>query len=91
MHIVVGLYPDGSPGELFAYDRKMGGTEHAFLEALLTSASIGLQNGVPLGEFVGKWRGMIFKPSGFTGDSEFRQASSILDLLAQWLQKRFSN
>jgi len=32
---------------------------------------------------------MRFGPAGFTGDKEFPSATSMIDLVAQWLEARF--
>ena len=86
----VGLYDDGSPGEVFLYYDKPGGLERGYLDALACSISIGLQHGVPLETYTAKLRGMRFGQGGFTGDPEFHSCTSMLDLLAQWLESRFA-
>lgn len=90
-HLVVGLYEDGTVGELMVFGRTMGTEMHALLDALLMSVSIGLQYGVPLGEYVSKLRGIRFPPEGLTKDPVFRTAASMLDLVAQYLQQSFMN
>lgn len=87
--VVVGLYGDGRPGELMAFDLRMGSEEHALIDACFEAISVGLQHGVPMEMFAKKLRGKIFEPRGLTGDAEFPMASSRLDLVAQWLLKRF--
>ncbi len=95
MTAIVGLYPDGAPGELFLYYDKPGSLERGFLDAVALCISVGLQHGIPLDTYTSKLRGMRFGPSGFTGDQEspaemrIKSCSSHLDLVAQWLDKRF--
>lgn len=86
----VGLYEDGTPGEVFLYYDKPGGLERGFLDAVALCISLGLQHGVPLGSYTQKLRGMRFGDAGFTGDAEFHSCTSMLDLVAQWLSKRFN-
>jgi len=88
-HVTVGLKEDGTAGELFLWDRKMGSSDHGLFDAVLTSISIGLQHGVPLREYLAKLRWLKFDPSGFTGSAEFPTATSKLDLVAQWLMRIF--
>lgn len=87
--VTVGLYENGKPGEIFVWDLRMGSSEHALLDAACEAISLGLQYGIQLEVFTSKLRGKIFEPRGFTGDPEFPVASSKLDLIAQWLIKRF--
>lgn len=86
----VGLYEDGSPGEVFVYMDKPGSDDRGYLDAVALCISVGLQHGVPLDAYVGKLRGMRFGKGGFTGDPEFHSCTSTLDLVAQWLAKRFT-
>jgi ribonucleoside-diphosphate reductase alpha chain len=85
----VGLYEDGTPGELFITAGKAGGTVSGLLGTLAISVSIGLQAGVPLAWYVAKFKGMKFEPAGMTGDAEIGIAHSIVDALARWLEKKF--
>lgn len=85
----MGFFDDGRVGELMAFDCRMGNTEHALLEAVLTAMSIGLQSGADLKQFTDKFRGMIFAPRGFTGDEAYPSVSSRLDYMARWLADKF--
>lgn len=89
MTAIVGLYEDGAPGELFLFYDRPGSLERGYLDALACSISIGLQQGVPLSAYTAKLRGMRFGDGGFTGDPEFPSCTSMLDLLAKWLDSRF--
>jgi len=78
-YFTVGHYDDGQPGELFLKVAKQGSTLSGVLDALAISVSLGLQNGVPLVEFVRKFTHLRFEPAGLTNDEELRFATSILD------------
>lgn len=86
---IVGRYPDGRPGELFLSADRVGTTVHGLLDAAAMALSVALQHGVPLGIVVAKWRSTRFGPAGLTGDPEFPIATSILDVVAQWLGAKF--
>src|SRR5882762_5391190 len=47
-YITVGLYPDGSPGELFITMAKEGSTVSGLMDSFALAVSIALQHGVPL-------------------------------------------
>lgn len=87
-YATVGLYPDGTPGELFLVVDKEGSTVSGFADALAMAISIGLQYGVPLSAYTAKLRRTRFEPAGSTGDRSHPLASSLLDYLAAWLDAR---
>lgn len=89
-YVTVGLYPDGAPGELFIHVDREGSTLSGFADALAMAISIGLQYGVPLAAYTGKLRRTRFEPAGSTGDAAHPFASSLLDYIAGWLERRFS-
>jgi len=88
-YIIVGMYKDGVPGEIFIKMAKEGSTLSGFMDGLALSISIGLQYGVPLKALVDKLTNTRFEPSGFTENPNIRYASSVLDYLARWLGGRF--
>lgn len=90
-YVTAGLYPDGSPGEIFIVASKAGSTMRGLLDAVATAVSIGLQYGAPLATFVDKYTGTQFEPAGFTGnaDPSMRSASSVLDYVFKWLRATF--
>ena len=89
VYAIVGLYPDGRPGELFLHGDRAGSTVSGLLNALAVAVSVGLQHGVPLEVYSAKWRQTRFGAGGLTGDKVFRACTSMLDLIAQWLAARF--
>jgi ribonucleoside-diphosphate reductase alpha chain len=88
-YIMVGLYEDGSPGELFVTMAKEGSTISGLMDAFATAVSYGLQYGVPLKFFVDKFSHVRFEPSGWTGNQDVPYAKSIMDYIFRWLGLRF--
>src|SRR5438105_7395863 len=88
-YITVGMYDDGTPGEIFIKMAKEGSTLSGFMDGFALSVSIGLQYGVPLKALVDKLINTRFEPSGFTGHPAIPYAKSVLDYIARWLGGRF--
>src|ERR1700716_3043958 len=88
-YIIVGMYEEGAPGEIFIKMAKEGTTLSGFMDGLALSISIGLQYGVPLKALVDKLANTRFEPSGFTENSSIRYASSVLDYIARWVGGKF--
>ena len=88
-YIIVGMYEDGAPGEIFIKMAKEGSTLSGFMDGLAISMSIGLQYGVPLKTLVDKLTNTRFEPSGFTENPNIRYASSVLDYIGRWLGTKF--
>ncbi|MBV8569222.1 MAG: vitamin B12-dependent ribonucleotide reductase [Acidobacteriaceae bacterium] len=88
-YITVGLYEDGTPGEVFITMAKEGSTISGLMDTLATSISYGLQYGVPLKFFVDKFSHVRFEPSGWTGNQQVPYAKSIIDYIFRWLGARF--
>jgi ribonucleoside-diphosphate reductase alpha chain len=90
LYVTVGLYEDGSPGEIFIRADKVGTFMSGALDTVAMMFSLALQNGVSLELLTSKMRHSRFQPSGFMPkDPEFKSCSSPFDLVAQWLIKRF--
>jgi hypothetical protein len=88
-YIIVGMYEEGAPGEIFIKMAKEGSTLSGFMDGLALSISIGLQYGVPLKALVDKLTNTRFEPSGFTENPGIRYSSSVLDYIARWLGGKF--
>ncbi len=67
-YITVGMYEDGTPGEVFISMAKEGSTISGLMDSFATSISYALQYGVPLKFFVDKFSHVRFEPSGWTGN-----------------------
>jgi ribonucleoside-diphosphate reductase alpha chain len=88
-YIHVGLFDDGTPGDIFVDIAKEGTTLAGLMNSFMISVSLGLQYGVPLEVYVSKFSHMRFEPSGMTNDADIRVAKSIVDYIFRWMGKRF--
>jgi ribonucleoside-diphosphate reductase alpha chain len=88
-YITVGLYKDGTPGELFIRMAKEGSTVSGLMDSFATAISLALQHGVPMKLMCEKFSHTRFEPSGFTGNPEIPIAKSIMDYIFRWLELRF--
>ena len=88
-YITVGLYEDGTPGEVFISMAKEGSTISGLMDSFATSISYALQYGVPLKFFVDKFSHVRFEPSGWTGNPTVPYAKSIMDYIFRWMGARF--
>ena len=88
-YITVGLYDDGTPGELFITMSKEGSTISGLMDTIATSISLALQYGVPVRVLVDKFSHMRFEPSGFTGNPNIPLAKSIVDYIFRWIGQKF--
>ncbi|MBI5609556.1 MAG: vitamin B12-dependent ribonucleotide reductase [Deltaproteobacteria bacterium] len=88
-YITVGMYEDGSPGEVFITMAKEGSTLSGLLDAFATAISLALQYGVPLQVLADKFTATRFEPSGFTGNRDIPMAKSITDYIFRWMALKF--
>jgi ribonucleoside-diphosphate reductase alpha chain len=88
-YIHVGLYDDGTPGDIFVDIAKEGTTLAGLMNSFMIAVSLGLQYGVPLEVYVSKFSHMRFEPSGMTNDPDIRSAKSIVDYVFRWMGKKF--
>jgi ribonucleoside-diphosphate reductase alpha chain len=88
-YIHVGLYEDGTPGDIFVDIAKDGTTIAGLMNSLCIAVSMGLQYGVPPEVYVSKLTHLRFEPSGMTNDADIRIAKSIVDYVFRWFGKKF--
>ncbi|PIR40176.1 MAG: ribonucleoside-diphosphate reductase, adenosylcobalamin-dependent [Candidatus Zambryskibacteria bacterium CG10_big_fil_rev_8_21_14_0_10_34_34] len=90
-YVHVGLYDDGTPGEVFINMSKEGSTVGGLTDAFATSISLNLQYGVPLKNLVKKFRHQRFEPSGMVweGHPDIKTADSLVDYIFGFLEKEF--
>jgi ribonucleoside-diphosphate reductase alpha chain len=88
-YITVGLYEDGTPGEIFLTMAKEGSTISGLMDSFATAISLTLQYGVPLDALVEKFSHMRFEPSGYTKNPEIPIAKSLVDYIFRWLASKF--
>ena len=88
-YITVGLFEDGSPGEIFLVMAKEGSTISGFADAFAQAISYSLQYGVPLQVLVDKFSHVRFEPAGMTRNPDVRIAKSIVDYIFRWMASKF--
>ena len=88
-YIHVGVFDDGTPGDIFVDIAKEGTTLAGLMNSFMISVSLGLQYGVPLEVYVSKFSHMRFEPSGMTNDADIRVAKSLVDYIFRWMGKKF--
>jgi ribonucleoside-diphosphate reductase alpha chain len=88
-YITVGLYHDGSPGEVFITMAKEGSTIGGLMDTIATLVSVSLQYGVPVESLVRKFEHVRFEPSGMTRNSDIPFAKSLVDYIFRWLAMEF--
>ncbi len=88
-YLTVGLFEDGTPGELFCTMSKEGSTISGLMDVFATAISLSLQYGVPLKVLSDKFCHTRFEPSGFTGNPEIPIAKSVTDYIFRWLASKF--
>ena len=88
-YLTVGMYEDGTPGEIFIVMAKAGSTLSGVMDSFATAVSLGLQHGVPLRLLVTKFSHIRFEPHGFTKNPDIPIAKSIVDYIFRWLGIKF--
>jgi hypothetical protein len=91
LFVTVGFKEDGkTPGEIKFILSTTGSNERAYMDSLSYTISIGLQNGIPLSEFVEQFLNVKFTPYGpVTGYKYIKFCSSPLDLAFRWLAIKY--
>lgn len=90
-YITVGLYPDGSLGEVFIRMNKGGSFANGMMDSYAIAMSLGLQHGVPIETFINKFKHVSFEPFGWTDNPQIRVCKSPVDYLARYLELKFCN
>ncbi len=88
-YIIVGLYPDGEPGEIFIKMAKEGSTVSGLMDSFALAVSVSLQHGVPLKLFCEKFAHTRFEPPAGRNNPDIGFAKSIMDYIFRWLHLRF--
>ena len=90
-YMTVGLFPDGTPGEVFINVSKQGSTVSGLMDTVAMLTSYALQYGVPLREISSKMKNSRFEPSGPTASKQIPLATSIVDYVFRWLELKFGD
>jgi len=88
-YVTVGLFEDGTPGEIFMTMSKEGSTLSGIVNALAVSLSLNLQYGVPLETLINTFVNVRFEPNGISNNAEIPLAKSIIDYIGRWLGLKF--
>jgi ribonucleoside-diphosphate reductase alpha chain len=88
-YLTVGLYEDGTPGELFITMAKEGSTIGGLMDSLGTAISVALQYGVPMESLVNKFTHQRFEPAGMTHNPDIPFAKSLVDYIFRWMGMEF--
>jgi ribonucleoside-diphosphate reductase alpha chain len=85
-----GEYEDGQIGELQVDMYKEGASFRGLMNSFAASVSIGLQHGVPLGDYVDAFTFTRFEPAGIVmGDPQVKQATSVVDYVFRVLGNEY--
>lgn len=88
-YLTIGLFDDGSPGEVFTRVSKQGSTVSGLMDTVSLLLSYCLQYGVPLDVLVEKITGTSFEPAGRTTTKGVPYAQSIPDYMLRWMDFKF--
>ncbi|MGH2445714.1 MAG: LAGLIDADG family homing endonuclease, partial [Candidatus Limnocylindria bacterium] len=88
-YLTIGMYTDGTPGEIFLRMAKEGSTISGLMDSFATAVSLALQYGVPLKDLVNKFSHLRFEPAGFTGNRDIPMAKSLVDYIFRYMATRF--
>lgn len=90
-YLTVGLFPDGTPGEVFLNVSKQGSTVNGLFDTVAMLVSYCLQYNVPMDVLFPKLAGISFEPSGMTSNRSIPTAQSIVDYVARWMLLKFNS
>ncbi len=90
-YLTIGLFADGTPGEIFIKISKEGSAISGFCQAFCRAFSLGLQYGLTVQDAIVRFKGMRFEPNGPTSNPEIPEASSIVDYVARYLEIHFGS
>lgn len=90
-YLTIGLYGNGTPGEIFIEMAKTGSTINGLMDSFAQSISLLLQYGVPLDTLIEKFTHTRFEPSGFTKNKDVPIAKSIVDYIFRYMKNAFIN
>ena len=88
-YLTIGLFEDGTPGEIFIKMSKAGSTLSGLVHGFCRAFSLALQYGLPTEQAVGRFKGMRFEPMGHTSNPDIPEAQSVIDYVARYLELHF--
>lgn len=90
-YLTIGLYPDGTPGEIFIKIAKAGSALSGMCQAFCRAFSLAMQFGLTVDEACQRFKGMRFEPLGMTSNPDIPEAASIVDYVARYLEIHFGS
>lgn len=90
-YLTIGLYDDGTPGEIFIKMAKEGSTISGMAQAFCRAFSLAMQFGLSIDEAVVRFKNMRFEPMGPTSNPDIPEAQSIVDYVARYLELHFGS
>lgn len=81
-YVTIGLYDDGSPGEMFVRMAKSGSTVRGLMDSVALITSLALQYGTPLSQICDKMTGTKFEPYD-------EKSTSLMDCIFGWMWSTF--
>lgn len=88
-YLTLGLFENGTPGEVFIKMAKEGSTLSGLIQAYCRAFSLAIQYGLTLEEAVRRFKGMRFEPMGPTSNPDIPEALSIIDYVARYIELNF--
>jgi ribonucleoside-diphosphate reductase alpha chain len=88
-YLMVGLYEDGQPGEVFIRMAKAGSAIAGLMDSFGIAVSLALQYRVPLKVLCDKFSHTRFEPSGWSTNPEIGYAKSLMDYIFRYLALKF--
>ena len=88
-YLMVGLYEDGQPGEIFIRMAKAGSTIAGLMDSFAIAVSMALQYGVSLKILCDKFSHTRFEPCGWSGNPRIGYAKSLMDYLFRYMALKF--
>jgi ribonucleoside-diphosphate reductase alpha chain len=88
-YFTIGLFDDGSPGEIFIQMAKAGSTINGLMDTIGILMSLSLQYGVPMETLMKKFSHVRFEPEGMTRNRDIPFAKSVMDYVARFFGMEF--
>lgn len=88
-YFIVGMYDDGSPGELYIHLGKEGDDVHGWANAWSKAISMLLQFGISHQYIYDKFKYLEFFPKGITNMKSSPICKSIIDLIMKYMESNF--
>jgi ribonucleoside-diphosphate reductase alpha chain len=90
-YLTIGIYDDGTPGEIFIKVAKEGSALSGMCQAFCRAFSIALQHGLSVDDAVTRFKGMRFEPMGATSNPAIPEAQSLVDYVARYLELEYGS